>query len=308
MDLSIVIVNWNTRAMLRDCLHSVCARLAPLRAEIWVVDNASVDGSPQMVSAEFPRVNLIRNQENRGFAAANNQALCRARGRHVLLLNSDTLVRGDVLAASVRYLDQNPHVGAMGCRVLNGDESLQITCSRYPSLLNLCLQATGLNRLPGAFFDRYRMTRWQRREARRVDVISGCFLMVRRAAMEQVGVLDERFFFYGEETDWCRRLNDAGWRLMLAPVGEIIHFGGGSAGKLNHRRNLMLSEGTIRYHRKHNGMIGGAACWALLAGFNLSRAIGWTCFGLAAGGPARETGRAFQRIVSCFGAAWPRKS
>ncbi len=306
MDLSIIIVNWNTREMLRDCLQSVFDHLGTLEAEVWVVDNASLDGSAEMVATVFPQVRLIRNAENRGFAAANNQALTRAEGRHVLLLNSDTLVLGEVLSASVAYLDATPKLGAMGCRVLNRDRSLQITCSRFPSLLNLGLQTLGLNRLPGAFFDRYQMTRWDRQEAREVDVISGCYLMLRRDVLCHVGLLDESFFFYGEETDWCRRIKRAGYALMLAPVGDIIHFGGGSVRKMNHKRNIMLSAGTIRYHRKHNGWLGAAACWALLASFNLSRAVCWTGISLVGGAKARETGQNFQKVIANFGAAWPK--
>ncbi|RMH53340.1 MAG: glycosyltransferase family 2 protein, partial [Alphaproteobacteria bacterium] len=255
MDLSIVIINWNTREMLRDCLASVYDTLGGLEAEVFVVDNASEDGSQDMVRRQFPQATLIANSENRGFAAANNQALEIARGRNVLLLNSDTLVHGDVLARSCDYLDSHPDVGVMGCRVLNADGSLQITGTGYPSLVNLALMATGLwkiNSVP--FFDRYQMTAWDRRSEREVDVVSGCYMMVRKSAMDEVGLLDESFFFYGEETDWCRRYKDAGWKLVVAPVGEITHFGGGSVKKLNHKRDVMLTAGTVRLHRKHGGV------------------------------------------------------
>ncbi|SDJ79286.1 glycosyltransferase family 2 protein [Aliiruegeria lutimaris] len=306
MDLSIVIVNWNTRDMLRDCLNTVLAGLGGLEAEIWVVDNASEDGSPEMVEGLFPQVKLIRNVENRGFAAANNQALARATGRHVLLLNSDTLVRGEVLPASVAWMDAHPEAGVMGCRVLNSDGSLQITGSRFPTLLNLSLQACGLTRLPGAFFDRYRMERWDRRDARPLDVISGCYMLVRREAMEVVGLLDESFFFYGEETDWCRRFSQAGWELWLAPVGEIIHHGGGSVRKLSHRKDVLLTEGTVRLHAKHFGPLGGTACWTLLAGFNLSRAIAWTLLSPLTGPSGRARAAHFRRVTADLGAALPK--
>lgn len=306
MDLSIVIVNWNTSDMLRDCLNSVFAGLGALQSEVWVVDNASEDGSPEMVAQEFPQVKLIRNAENRGFAAANNQALAQAAGRHVLLLNSDTLVLGSVLPDSVAWLDAHGDVGVMGCRVLNTDHTLQKTCSMFPSLLNLTLQATGLTRLPGRFFDRYRMERWDRRDERDVDVVSGCYMMVRRDAMQQVGLLDEAFFFYGEETDWCRRFAQAGWRLTFAPVGEIVHFGGGSVRKLNHRKDVMLSEGTIRLHAKHFGLPGGAACWLLLLAFNGGRAVAWTALSPFAGAKARERARHFRNVTLSFGDAWAR--
>ncbi len=308
-DLSIVIVNWNTREMLRDCLRSVYATLGDLPAEVWVVDNASQDGSQEMVEDAFPQALLIRNRDNRGFAAANNQALAQARGRHLLLLNSDTIVHGSVLRDSVAWLDAHEDVGVMGCRVLNADGTLQITCSRFPTLLNLMLLTTGLWKMPGpAFFDRYQMTRWDRRDEREVDVVSGCYMLVRAEAMARVGLLDEDFFFYGEETDWCRRFQDAGWRLMFAPVGEITHLGGGSVKKLNHMRDVMLTSGTVRLHRKHFGLPGGIACYLLLGFFNLSRALAWTLLSPLGGARARERGRHFRNVVAHFGKAWPRKA
>lgn len=311
MDLSIVIVNWNTRDMLRDCLQSVYDGLRmsdeiDVTAEIWVVDNGSEDGSQDMVRHEFPDIQLIANIKNRGFAGANNQALARAKGRYLLLLNSDTLIHGTVLRDSVGYMDAHDDVGVMGCRVLNTDGSLQITGSQFPSLLNLGLQATGLSRLPWSFFDRYQMTRWDRKDERDLDVISGCYMMVRAQAMAQVGLLDEGFFFYGEETDWCVRFKRAGWRLVLAPVGEITHFGGGSVKRLNYKRNIMLSEGTVRLHRKHRGLLGGLACWLLLFGFNLSRAVIWSVLSLVQPQKRTETAKNFWLVVRHFGQAWPK--
>lgn len=306
MDLSIVIVNWNTREMLRDCLQSVFDGLGGLEVEVFVVDNASEDGSQEMVRTCFPDVSLICNTENRGFAAANNQALLFANGRHVLLLNSDTLVHGDVLAASCGYLDQRPEVGVMGCRVLNTDGSLQITGSGFPSLFNLFLMTTGLWKLKSVpLFDRYQMLSWDRRSEREVAVVSGCYMMVRGSAMEEVGLLDEDFFFYGEETDWCRRFANAGWKLVLAPVGEITHFGGGSVKKLNHKRDVMLTQGTIRLHRKHGGVVGGAACWAMLMGFNLSRAAFWSLLQIGGRARARERAHHFRNVVLSLGKLWP---
>ena len=307
MDLSVVIVNWNTRDMLRDCLQTVFDGAGGLDLEVWVVDNASADGSVEMVKTEFPEARLICNCENRGFAAANNQALAEAAGRQVLLLNSDTLVLGDVLERSVDWLDAHPQVGVMGCRVLNRDRSLQITGTRFPSLLNLTLQATGLSRLPGGFFDRYRMERWDRRNARAVDVVSGCYMMVRHGAMAKVGLLDEAFFFYGEETDWCSRFARAGWQLWMVPVGEIVHFGGGSVRQLSHRKDVLLTQGTVRLHTKHYGHLGGVACWTLLAAFNGSRALVWSL--ISAFGGDRATARAshFRKVSLDMCQAWPQK-
>lgn len=307
MDLSIVIVNWNTRELLADCLDSVFANLGDLSAEVLVVDNASADGSADMVAHCFPEVRLIRNADNRGFAAANNQAFELATGRQVLLLNNDTLVHGDVVAASVRYLDEHPEVGAMGCRVENADGSTQFTCSEFPTISNLVIQTLGLNRLRGgpAFLRRYQMLDWDRDDERDVEVISGCYLMIRREVLAEVGVLDEDFFCYGEETDWCRRIAEAGWALRFAPVGRITHYGSGTTRSLNHRRDLMLTEGTVRLHRKHGGLGAALAVWALLLAFNVSRAAFWTLGQLAGRAGFADRARHFRTICRDWAQAWP---
>lgn len=304
MDLSIVIVNWNTRDMLRDCLASVFAGLGPLRAEVFVVDNASTDGSLAMVVAQFPQVVTIANPDNRGFAAANNQALVRAVGRHVMLLNTDTLVHDAVLPDAVAFLDANPRAGVMGPRILNRDGSVQASATSYPSLRRLVGQTLGLNRIPA--LDGYLMSGWDRRGLRQVEIISGCAMLVRRAAMDQVGMLDDAFFFYGEETDWCRRFAKAGWEVVFAPVGEITHFGGGSVRSLNHLRDVMLTEGTVRLHRKHAGLVGGIACYAVLAVFNASRAMLWGAVSLTRRPGSAARARHFAAVCAEFGRAWPR--
>jgi hypothetical protein len=276
VDLSIVIVNWNTLSLLRDCLRSVLDNAGKLCLEVFVIDNASTDGSAEMVSAEFSSVKLIRNTSNRGFAAANNQALEIGQGRYLLLLNSDTIVLGDVLEKSVQYADEHPDVGTMGCRVLNPDRTLQPTCFEYPTLLNLFLLTAGLSRLSWPrFLGKYHMTGWKRDSERDVDVVTGCYMLVRYAAMSEIGLLDESFYFFGEETDWCKRFRENGWAVRFAPVGEIVHYGGASAKKLNHRRDVMLTGALIDFHRKHGGAVAALAAWTILWVFNFSRYIGW---------------------------------
>lgn len=298
-DLSIVIVNWNTRELLRDCLTSVSENLMDVSAEVIVVDNASEDGSTTMVAELFPDVILVRNQNNRGFAAANNQGFDIAQGRYVLLLNSDTVVLGNVLGESVKYLDDREDVGAMGCRVLNPDRSMQATCYSWPSLVNLSLMLSGLGKLPWPrFLGRYQMAHWLRDSERAVDTISGCYLLVRRSIIETVGPLDESFFFFGEETDWCRRMRDAGWTLNFAPVGEIIHHGGGSASKLNHKRDLMLTDAFVSLHRKHSGPAAATSIWLILAIFNSSRALYWSTIAAIRGRETdRERAHHFRNVV-----------
>jgi len=297
--LSVIVVSWNTRTMLADCLASLEACLGDLPAEVFVVDNASTDGSPDMVRTRFPAARLIVNSQNRGFAAANNQALRIARGRVILLLNADTLVHGAVLQRSLDYLDAHPAVGVFGPRVLNSDGSVQPSFTGWPGLADLLIMTLGLDRvgLPG-IFDRYRRRHADRSRAQDAPVISGCAMFVRRAAMEAVGLLDEGFFFYGEETDWCRRFAAAGWQLRYAPVGDITHFGGGSVRQLNHRRDVLLTEATVRLHRKHGGKAAAGVCRAILTGFNASRAVFWTLTAATRGvAGAGERARHFRHVV-----------
>jgi GT2 family glycosyltransferase len=223
-----------------------------------------------------------------------------------LLLNSDTLVHPGVIDASIGYMDENPHVGAMGCRVLNADGTVQTTCSQFPTLANLALLTSGLFKVPGlGAARRYRMDDWQRDDERDVEVVSGCYLMVRGAAMDAVGLLDEDFFFFGEETDWCRRLLAHGYAVRFAPVGTITHFGGGSSKSLNSKRDLMLSEATVRLHRKHGGLSAAAAAWAILLVFNASRYVYWSVRSLTRRAGVDRSGH-FRGVVSGFRTAWPR--
>ncbi len=281
IDLSIIIVSWNTRALLDACLRSIQVSDGDPRLEVVVVDNGSTDGSAQLVRATYPHVRVIENSENRGFAAANNQAMRVAHGRYVLLLNSDTEILGNVLEQSVKYMDMHPDVGAMGCRVLNPDGTLQRTCFMFPSLLNLILLTLGVENLrwPRAF-GRRQMLNWNRDTERDVEVVTGCYLLVRREVVEHVGMLDEAFFFYGEETDWCVSIRDAGWKVRFAPVGEIIHHGGSSAQMLNARRDVLLTDALVHLHRKHGTFSRAVLVRVLLLSFAASRAAGWSLLSL----------------------------
>lgn len=274
--LTVIIVNWNTREMLRVCLSSVFNNLLGLSTEVIVVDNASEDHSVAMIRSDFPSVKLIANSKNLGFAAANNQAMQIAKGTYVLLLNSDTIVHGNVLRASYDYMETHHNVAVLGCRVLNTDGSLQYTCSQYPSLVNKILQTTALEKLRWPrILDKYRMTYWKRDTERDVDVISGCYMFVRSRAIDAVGLFDEDFFFFGEEVDWCRRFSEKGFALRFAPIGVITHHGGGSAKRLNDRRDVLLGESHVRLQRKYGGAFSAAAMWIVLLIFNASRACFW---------------------------------
>jgi GT2 family glycosyltransferase len=255
VDVSVIIVNWNTKGLLRDCLCSVYDHAGDIDYEIIVIDNSSTDGSASMVKNDFRQVILIENSENRGFAAANNQGMAVAKGKYVLLLNSDTVVLDSSIANTVRFADENPQVAVAGCRVLNPDRTLQRTCFMFPSVLNMLLSSTYLYKLfpKNRFFGREQMTWWDRNDVRIVDVVTGCFMLVRREAIEQVGVMDERFFMYGEETDWCYRFREKGWKVMFAPVGEIIHFGGQSTAQKPVAMIVQLRLSILKFIKKHNG-------------------------------------------------------
>jgi GT2 family glycosyltransferase len=252
-DVSVIIVNWNTCALLRACLESVYSTTRSLTFEVIVVDNGSADDSIEMMQREFPDVRIIANRDNRGFAAANNQGIALATGRYVLLLNSDTVVLDDALAKTVAFADRCPEAAVTGCRILNTDRTLQESCFMFPSLLNFTLFATYLYRLfpQSRFFGREHMSWWRRDDVREVDVVTGCYMLVRREAIEDVGPMDESFFMYAEETDWCYRFRSRGWKSWFTPAAEIIHVGGGSAPKLSAKRAKIMNQSFTRYAFKH---------------------------------------------------------
>jgi len=293
-DLSVIVVSWNTCDELRACLESVAAGVRGIMAEVVVVDNASTDGSPDMVMAQFPDVRLVRNADNLGFAAGCNAGLRVATGRYLLLLNPDTVVLGDVLAATVRYLDDHPDVGALGCRVLNTDHSLQLSCFRDPSVLNTLLSVTGLARLrwPRSL-GREWMRTWQRDSERDVDVVTGCYLATRREVVDDIGLLDDGYFFCGEEADWCHRMREKGWTARFAPVGEIVHLDGIAGRKLSERRDLLCMAGQVRFVDHHDGPLAGWVMSALLWIHAVSRAAGFGAVAWARRGhEGRRTARA----------------
>lgn len=255
-DVSVVIVNWNTRELLRGCLRSVYAETREISIEVLVVDNASADGSADMVRSEFSDAHLIANGKNRGFARANNQALQRATGRYVLLLNSDTLVLDGAIDKCVRYADANPGIGALGCRVEFGDGRFQGSYFRFLDLWSLVAQALFIDdALPRNRSSRQGYWGHVFHSPRDVDVIAGCYLLVRREVLESVGLLDEAFFLYGEEAEWCWRIRRAGWRIQYYPGARIIHFWGGSAGQIVDRAAIAKRSGALLFLEKTRGSI-----------------------------------------------------
>ena len=256
-DLSIVIVNWNVRDLLRHCLHSIFQLPSSnFQTEVIVVDSASSDGSVAMVEEEFPQVRLIANSENVGFTVGSNQGIAASRGRYVLLLNPDTEIVGDALATMVEYLDDQPQVGALGPQLLNPDGSIQSSRRRFPSLATAFLESTILQQwFPHNRIARhYYMADQPDDEVQEVDWVTGACLLTRREAIQNVGVLDEGFFMYSEELDWCRRAKERGWKVVYLPTARVIHHGGQSSEQVKSFQHIQFQRSKIRYFRKHHGL------------------------------------------------------
>jgi GT2 family glycosyltransferase len=264
IDVSIVIVSFNTRDVTRQCLEHVRKHAAAVRHEVLVVDNASVDRSADMVAAEFPEVHLIRSDDNRGFAGGNNPAMKIARGRYILLLNSDAFLSEGALEKTLQYMDDHPDTGVLGCKLTDPDGTMQASARMLPGPLNKILHITGLAaRFPGSkFFGRVDYTWWDHSEPRTVGWVVGAFFLIRRETMESIGVLDERYFLYFEEIDYCLTARRAGWKVVFYPHAEIVHIGGQSAvkvpGKISAKGRQMVSirlTSEFRYYRKMYGWL-----------------------------------------------------
>ena len=231
MRLSVVFLSYNTRDLTRQALSAVLAAAEGLEAEIFVVDNASTDGSADMVAEEFPQVKLTCNAANVGFSAGNNVALREVAGEYALLINTDTIVRRDALRTMVEFLDAHPEAGACGCKILDPDGTLQLDSRRgFPTPLAAFCKMSGLSRLfpKHLLIAHYHMTYLDPEQTAEVEVLSGSCMMVRKSAMDQVGLLDEDYFMYGEDIDWCYRFHQAGWKIYYVPTTAIIHFRGES--------------------------------------------------------------------------------
>lgn len=252
-DLSVCIVTWNTRELLARCLRTLQAAHGSLRVQTVVVDNASADGTAQMVAEKFPQVQLIANAQNRFYAAGNNQALQAAQAPLKLLLNSDIEVPPDGLEALVAFMAQHPQAGAVAPRLVYPDGRLQRSCRTFPDPDIVLYQALGLSRLApnSRIFGKYKMTWWDYADERPVDQPMASALLVRSEALEQVGVFDEQFPMYFNDVDLCRRLWDGGWEVWYTPQVSYVHHHGASTRQV--RREMIAESGRsfLRYYRKH---------------------------------------------------------
>ena len=255
MAISVVIVSHNTRDLLMACLGALYSSQGigqPL--QVIVVDNASQDGSVEAVRASFPEVEVIAKAENLGFSKANNLGLKRSNGEYILLLNPDTVVNPDVLRIMENYLSEHPEVGMVGCRLITADGKLDLACRRkFPSAWDGFCRASGLSELfpQWRLFGGYNLQYLDENKTYPIDCVNGAFMFCRREAVLKVGPMDEAFFMYAEDMDWCYRFKQAGWQVVYHPAATTLHVKGASS---NSRSNLMIREffrSNELFYRKH---------------------------------------------------------
>lgn len=256
--VSIIIVSWNAKEYLLKCISSLINHTFGIDSEIIVVDNASSDGSAEAVRLNYPDVILIRNKDNLGFAKANNIGIKIATGQYIALINSDIEFIDNTLLKMIEYMEINPEIGIMGPQILNPDLTVQPSCEKAPNLwISLCRAFALDNLFPT-------ISRPPHDTIRFVNVIVGCFWVVRATAIERVGLLDEGFFIYAEDFDWCKRFNAAKWKVAYYPNTRAIHYGGASSSNEKMRFNLEMRRAMMRYYGKHLGLSAQFALFIIL--------------------------------------------
>jgi len=294
LDLSIIVVNWNTREMLSQCLTSIYAHPPEGEFEVLVVDNASSDGSDQMVWDRFPQVRLIRNTDNVGFAQANNQAIPESCGRYVLLLNPDTEVLPHALQTLVEFMETHARAGAIGPMVLNPDFTLQSSCNPMPTLWREFWRLMLLDRFLAQ--SAYGEENWDATVAHRVEVIQGNCLLIRREPLSDVGLLDDAFFMFTEEVDLCYRLLQGRWLIYWVPMARIIHHGGQSTRQAFKEMFIELHRSKVVFFRKTRGAWGSVVYKLILLLTALTR-LPWGFIGLGKSNGAAQRSRLYLDLL-----------
>ncbi|MEI4768833.1 glycosyltransferase family 2 protein [Psychrobacillus sp. FJAT-51614] len=254
MDVSIIIVNFNTKKLTLECIQSIYNANSLYEIEIILVDNNSSDGSVDIIRKIYPKVNVIENRQNVGFSRANNQAILQSKGRYVLLLNSDTIVMEDTLSKIVEFMDKDKQIGAAGCEVLLKNGTLDRACHRgFPTPEASFYYMTGFaKRYPNSpKYNAYHKSYLNMDEVHEIDCLVGAFMMVRREAIDEIGLLDESFFMYGEDIDWCFRIKKAGWKIYYYPHVSIIHYKGASSRKKPFKIVYEFHRAMFLFHKLH---------------------------------------------------------
>ncbi len=283
--LSIIIVSFNVKDFLFQAIHSIRKAIRNLSAEIIVIDNASWDGSVSMLEKNFPDVRIISNPTNLGFARANNRGIQESSGEYIVLMNPDTIVQEDTFETLLNFFSQDSQVGMAGCKILNPDGSLQLACRRsFPTPWVAFTKLVGLSRLfpKNRYLGRYNLTYLNPDEVTEVEAISGSFMMVRRNLVDEVGLLDESFFLYGEDLDWCYRIRKAGWKIYYVPATQIVHYKGASSKKAQFDTLLLFYRAMLLFVRKHfRGKYLFLPQWFLIIGIRVRATISFIQGGLS---------------------------
>lgn len=250
MDVSIIIVNWNTKDLLTDCIKSVYHTTKNLSLEIWVVDNGSSDDSVKTIRDLFPQVNIIENQYNLGFAKACNQALRQIKSRYAVLLNTDTILPDGTIATVLDFMGKNMNIGICGGQLLNPDGSKQNSIANIPTLATELFNKSLLRKL---FPKKYLGKEQDIKSPIEVESVIGAFMAVRKEAIDETGLMDESYFFFFEETDWCMRMKRGGWRVFHHPDAKVYHLQGQSAKKVHIRARIEYWRSRYIFFKKHYG-------------------------------------------------------
>jgi GT2 family glycosyltransferase len=253
--ISIIIVNFNSGEYLAKCLASIVNDPAnKMGYEIIIVDNASIDDSIEQINKRYPATKIIKNQQNVGFSAANNQAIKISRGEYIMLLNHDTYVKPRAIKVLLEFMKNHPEAGACGPKILNADGTIQHQCKRgFPTPLSMLYYLSGLSKIwpQNTAFGRYLMTYLDPSKVNEVEALSGACMLIRRAVLDKIGGLDTAFFIHGEDIDYCYRIKQAGWKIFYVPEAEIIHYGGIGGKMVSYRGIIEFHRSMLIFYKKH---------------------------------------------------------
>jgi GT2 family glycosyltransferase len=300
--VSVVIVVWNAKQYVVECLGSLREHCEKMCSEVIVVDNASTDGTPELVAEMFPDFKLIRNRENFGFAKANNIGMAESSSDYICLVNSDVKFIDDCISPMVRYMSAHPGVGMVGPKMLAASGEVRRSTMRFPTVWNNFCRAVGLDSLfkGSRSFGGLLMSDFDHKTTAPVEVLNGWFLLVRRSAVERVGLLDPQFFMYVEDVDWCYRFRKAGESVVFFAEAGAIHYGGASSANAPLRFYLELYRATWQYWRKHHGGLARLGFLVAFAIHHSIRLLGSAFVYLCSPSQRLHTAAQFKRSLACL--------
>jgi GT2 family glycosyltransferase len=300
--VSVIVVVWNAKNYVLECLGSLREHCDKVCSEVIVVDNASTDGTPELIEQMFPEFKLIRNSDNLGFARANNIGIAQSSGDYLCLVNSDVKFLNDCISPMLRYMAEHPGVGMLGPKMLAADGEPRRSTMRFPTVWNNFCRAVGLDSLfkRSRAFGGLLMSDFDHQTTAPVEVLNGWFLVLRRSAVERVGVLDPQFFMYGEDVDWCYRFHQAGEQVVFFAEAGAIHYGGASSKNAPLRFYLELYRATWQYWRKHHGSVAQLGFLAAFAIHHSLRLLGSGFLYLCWPSQRPHTAARFKRSLACL--------